>query len=388
MDILSFKPRVLVINSARKWIGEAAHTIMLVEGLRSRGIPVVLVCRQGYAMEDVAEKYNIPCYAIRMKGNFNGIDDLHDLLALRSIIKKHNIDIIHAHRGKDHWLSACVRLLPVFRIERPFLIRTRHVTVPVKKHIFNRWLYRKGTDGVIAVSCAATRSLDGLPLRTPPVVIYSAVDTARFSPGKRSIEMRRELGISDVAPDAPLVGIVGRIQRVKGQAVFIDAVKRVLEFVPDARFIVAGTGTGELRDSLQRRAENLNVAHRIRFLGFMEDIERLIASLDIGVVASVGSEGSSRIIMEYMASGVPVVATCVGGIPEIIENGHLGWLVEPDNCEKLARGVIEALLNRHASQEKAALALEKARAHLSIQRFINETLCLYQKVMWKTGQQM
>ena len=388
MDILSFKPRVLVINSARKWIGEAAHTIMLVEGLRSRGIPVVLVCRQGYAMEDAAEKYNIPCYAIRMKGNFNGIDDLHDLLALRSIIKKHNIDIIHAHRGKDHWLSACVRLLPAFRIERPFLIRTRHVTVPVKKHFFNRWLYRKGTDGVIAVSCAAARSLDGLPLRTPPAVIYSAVDTARFSPGKRSVEMRRELGISDVAPDAPLVGIVGRIQRVKGQAVFIDAVKRVLEFVPDARFIVAGTGAGELRDSLQKRAENSSAAHRIRFLGFMEDIERLIASMDVGVVASVGSEGSSRIIMEYMASGVPVVATCVGGIPEIIENVRLGWLVEPGNCEKLARGIIEALLNRHASQEKSALALEKARAHLSIQRFINETLCLYQKVMWKTGQQM
>jgi len=388
MDILSFKPRVLVINSARKWIGEAAHTIMLVEGLRSRGIPVILVCRQGYAMEDAAEKYNIPCYAIRMRGNFNGIDDLHDLLSLRSIIKKHNIDIIHAHRGKDHWLSACVRHLPAFRTERPFLIRTRHVTVPVKRHIFNRWLYRKGTDGVIAVSCAAARSLDGLPLQTPPMVIYSAVDTSKFSPDKRSVEIRRELEISDVAPDAPLVGIVGRIQRVKGQTVFIDAVKRVLEFVPDARFVVAGTGICELQDSLKRRAENLNVAHRIRFLGFMENVEKLIASLDVGVVASVGSEASSRIIMEYMASGVPVVATCVGGIPEIIENGRLGWLVEPGDCEKLARGIIGALLNRHASQEKAALALEKARTHLSIQRFINETLCLYQKVMWKTGQQV
>jgi len=378
-----FKPRILMINSARKWIGEAAHTIMLVEGLRARGIPVVLVCRKDFALHQKAKEKNIPFYNLTMKGNFNGVNDLLDLTALRRIIKEHQIDIIHAHRGKDHWYSACVRLLPGLPA-RPFVIRTRHVTVPVKNHIFNRWLYQKGTDSVIAVSQKAAESLQGVPMKNNPAVIYAAVDTARFTPEKRSDEMRRACGISNVAPDAPLIGLVARFQRVKGQAVLLEAIPKILQFLPDARFVFAGQGKEGNRQTLIQKVQESNISNRVQILGFLPDIETLIASLDAGVVASLGSEGSSRITMEYMASGVPVIATSVGGIPELLECGRLGRSVEPNNAEELARGIIETLLAPHASREKARLALEKARSSLNSDRFISETLSEYQKVMWKS----
>lgn len=383
MEQNTFKPRVLIINSARKWIGEAAHTLMLFEGLRARGIPVVLVCRKDFALHEKVRERSLPFYTLSMKGNFNGVNDILDIAALRRIIKEHQIDVIHAHRGKDHWYSACVRLLPGLPA-RPFIIRTRHVTMPVKNHIFNRWLYQKGTDGVIAVSQKAAESLQSVPLKNNPTIIYAAVDTARFSPEKRSADIRRACGISDVAPDAPLIGLVGRLQRIKGQAVLLDAAPKILQFLPDARFVLAGEGKEGNRKALMQKAEELKIAGRVHFAGFVPDIEKLIASLDAGVVASLGSEGSSRITMEYMASGVPVVATCVGGIPELLECGRLGTLVEPNNADELARGVIETLLAPLAAREKVRLALEKARAFFSPDRFISETLREYQRVMWKS----
>ena len=96
------QPGVMIINSARKWIGEAAHCITLIEGLINTGVTAILVCRRGYALEKAAAESDIPHYSIRMKGNFTGIHDLMDLLAVRKIILRNNIKVIHCHRGKDH----------------------------------------------------------------------------------------------------------------------------------------------------------------------------------------------------------------------------------------------------------------------------------------------
>jgi glycosyltransferase involved in cell wall biosynthesis len=356
----------------------------LVQGLRSRGIDVILVCRKDFSLEDIAKKSSIPYYALRMKSNFTGIDNLIDLLRLRGIVKKHKIDLIHCHRGKDHWLSACVRFLfPGSR--KPVLIRTRHVTIPVKKHIFNRWLYKKGTDGVIAVSGKAASSLEGLPLSSPPAVIYAAVDKDRFCPEKRSEQMRRQCGIPESDPKAPLIGIVGRLQRIKGQHIFIRAMTGILQVIPNARFVIAGRGSSRKSNPLIRMAHEQGVFDRIYMPGYMDNIEELIASLDVGVIASLGSEGSSRICMEYMASGVPIVASSVGGIPELLENGLLGSLVESGNPDLLVRTVIEILSNKTAARQKVEIARKKAIEFLNLNRFIDETLGIYQKLSTTTS---
>ncbi len=376
-DSAAFKPRNLVINSSRRWIGEAAHCIMLVEGLRARVLPVILVCRKGYALESAAEELGIPHYALRMKGNFTGIDDLRDLLALRSLIEKHHIDIIHCHRGKDHWLSACTRL---FIRRKPAIVRTRHVTVPVKNHIFNRWLFRYGTDLVIAVSKSAAASFGALPLPKPPSVIYAAVDSGRFSPEKRSDAVRQTYGIPESDPGAPLIGLIGRIQRIKGQSVFVKAAAKVLKRIPNAHFVLVGRALEERKKALLHLAQQNALFDKLIIAGYVKETESLIASLDVGVVASLGSEGSSRITMEYMATGVPIVATRVGGIPEILEDGALGRLVEPGDPDALAGAIIEVILEREVSRKKAAAALKKARQFLSPERFIDEILHKYREV--------
>ncbi|MBN1902148.1 glycosyltransferase family 4 protein [Candidatus Sumerlaeota bacterium] len=377
-DLSGFPPSVLIINSAHKWVGEAEHSMNLVQGLRSRGIDAILVCRRNFPLEDYAKKNNIPHYAIKMNTNFNGIHDLLDFLKLRSIIKKHNISVIHCHRGKDHWLSACTRLF-IPREKRPALIRTRHVTVPVKKHIFNKWLYKNATDAVIAVSKKSASSLDGLPLPAPPAIIYAAVDSRRFSPDKRSEQMRRQCGIPQTDPQAPLIGLVGRLQRIKGQHIFIQSIKKILGVFPNARFVIAGKGSERKYLPLIKLAKEKGVFGHIYTPGFMDNIEELIASLDVGVIASLGSEGSSRICMEYMASRIPIVATSVGGIPELLEEGNLGALINPGNPDDLASVVIEILSNKTPAREKVENAHKKALEFLNLDRFIDETLAIYRK---------
>jgi glycosyltransferase involved in cell wall biosynthesis len=377
----SFKPRILVINSAQKWIGEAAYCLTLVQGLRSLGFFVILVCRKGNPLHQAALREQIPHYCLRMKGKFTGIDDLCDLLALYRIISRHHIDVIHCHRGKDHWLSACVRMLFPGKTRRIALVRTRHVTVPVKRHLFNRWLYKHATDAVTAVSKSAAASLKGLPMKRPIHLIYGSVDSERFSPMKRSVEILPQCGIPESEPAGPLVGLIARIQRIKGQVVFIQAAPRILEKQPHARFVISGTGAEERKDILRMRAKQLGIHGRFVMAGYREDIERLIASLDVGVVASLGSEGSSRIIMEYMASGVPVVATRVGGIPELLEQGDLGRLVDPGNPEQLADAIIETIVNQEETKKMKEKALLKARGFLNIKRFLEETLQVYCEVL-------
>jgi len=377
-------PRVLVINSAKKWVGEAEHTFNLISGLLSRKVRTILVCRKGYGLEQEAINRGIEHYTVLMKGKFTGIHDLFDFLELRRIIKKHRINLVHCHRGKDHWLSACVKCS--FLFSKPRLIRTRHVTVPVKRHIFNRWLYKYSTDDVIAVSEEAAGSLKGLPLRHAPHIIYAAVDAEKFSPGKRSADLRRQCGIPEDMPEAPLIGLIGRIQTVKGQQILIRAMKEILETIPEARFVIAAKSSERKLKRPERLAKKLGVEDKIHITGHFENIEELVASLDVGVVASLGSEGSSRITMEYMASGVPVVATMVGGIPEILEGGRLGTLVSPNNAEELSSAVSNTILNRDQAMKKAEAALQKARTFLTLDRFMDQTLGVYQSVLKNRGE--
>jgi glycosyltransferase involved in cell wall biosynthesis len=373
-------PGIIIINSARKWIGEAAHCITLTKGLLDRGYNVVLVCRKGFVLEEKAREQNIPYYALDMRGNFTGILDLIDLLSLRKIIKKHNIRLIHCHRGKDHWLSACVRYLFTQK-NRPALVRTRHVTVPVKTHFLNMLLYKYWTDGVIAVSEKASESFYGLPLKSCPKVIYASVDSEKFNPDKRSKALRREWGVKDSSENEVVIGLIGRLQRIKGQSVFITAAGKILRYIPDARFIIAGKGSERKRKPLLKLAKECGIAENLTILGYVDNIENVAASFDVGVIASLGSEGSSRIAMEYMASGVPVVATNVGGLPEILENGKYGELVPPGDSDKLAMAIIGTLLNCDKSKKVADLSIEKARSYYSIERFCEDTVSEYRKLL-------
>lgn len=313
---MSHQPlKILMTNSGRKWIGEVGHCVLLQRMLEARGHRVWIACRRKKELAKYCEAQGLRHIALRYTSRFTPTRDLSDVRRLIDLIRREKIDLIHTHRGKDHW-SATVAAM----ITRTPIVRTRHVVTPVRQHLFNRWLYARSAQAVISVSSAAEGSFGPLVDRMKRRrVILSAVDSDVFHPSKRNENWRR----AHVAPGfkgEPLwIGLIGRIQRVKGQAIFLEAATRVAKEIPEAHFLIAGRGGQSVIAAYEQYARNHGFEGRLLVEGMLPQLPEVMASLDIGVVASVGSEGSSRVTMEYMASGIPVVATRVGGIPELLK---------------------------------------------------------------------
>ncbi len=378
--------KILIGNSARKWIGEAAHTLFLCEQLLKRGHQVWLACRRGWELQKRAASVpGLVVIPLHMWSRFHLLYDVEDVLKIRQLVREQRIDIVHTHRGKDHWLAAVALR---FLRHAPPLIRTRHVVVPCRQHILNKWLYKNCTAAVIGVSRCAQESLGSLldffPEERRPV-IFSAVDTERFSPECRSAKLRHQLGVEE---NGLLIGLIARFQRIKGQPQFLQAARLVMEKTQgkfQLKFLLAGRDAHHYREKYLRMARHLGIQEHVEILGEVDNIPQLVASLDIGVVASLGSEGSSRITLEYIAAGVPVVATRVGGIPELITHQETGLLVEAGNVEQLAEAIMQLITSTSMRQRLASAGLKAAHDFFSPQRFCKEILQLYHLLLEKEG---
>jgi glycosyltransferase involved in cell wall biosynthesis len=172
----------------------------------------------------------------------------------------------------------------------------------------------------------------------------------------RGATLRAEMGVAYLPrQSAPVIGIVGRLVSIKAHEVFLNAARTILDVIPNARFAIAGEG--ERRSDLERLAATPPLSGRVRFLGWRHDTTALYAGLDLTILTS-DNEGMPVSIIEALASGVPVVATNVGGIPDLIRDGVNGRLVPPRDPEAVARAALDILTNpaRHHAMAHAARA--------------------------------
>jgi glycosyltransferase involved in cell wall biosynthesis len=162
--------------------------------------------------------------------------------------------------------------------------------------------------------------------------------------------------------------------RVKGHTCLIAAACTVCRDVPDAIFLLIGDG--KERPKLEQQVREAGLEENFLFLGCRNDVPDLLAACDLSVLPSE-SEGLPNAILEAMAAGVPVVATCVGGIPEIIENGQNGLLVPPQNPQALAEAILRILRDSNLAMRLACAGQERTRAHFSFDRVVRELQQLY-----------
>jgi glycosyltransferase involved in cell wall biosynthesis len=367
---------ILITNSAQKYIGEAAHCFDLAEQLRAEGHEVMLVVKRGSALDRRVTARGLQMRRLVFSSSFRPIGDLIDAWRLRYLILAFRADVVHCHRGKDHWVAVAARL---FARKHVPIVRTRHLVTPVKTHGANQWLFRKGTDFVIAVSQKAAESLGELRqvIGSRFRVIYSSVDTTIFDPSRRSEKIRKQLGVK---PGELVVGLVARFQRIKGQEVLLNAAPQIVARVPNVRFLVAGRGPGHKPQKYEKLARELGVWDRVILDEWLEDVPGVLASLDVGVLASLGSEGSSRITYEYLASGTAVVASNVGCIPEVLHDEQTGLVVPPGDSAGLAAAVIRVLTDNSLANKLREKGLERARTFHNRARWINEILEVYTTV--------
>ena len=363
--------RILILNSARKWIGEAAHSVALAEALQERGHRVMLGLRAGFEPEQRVQKAGLPYQPFIMNSRFTGYHDLRDIFHLKRLVREERIDLIICNRGKDHWLVAGARL---FGMRAPIL-RFRHVVTHMHHHLANAALFRYATDGVVCVSEAAKASIGSYalavgPKKRPARVIYSSVDSEKFHPAHRSQATRDALG---VGPEDVLVTLIARFQRIKGQEYFLKIAAVLHKRCPHTRFLLAGRGSQELIAKYWALADELGLPREcLRIEGWLPNLPEVMASCDIGTVTSLGSEGSSRASLEYMASGIPVVATRVGGIPEILRDGMEGYLTQPREVEEMADRLEALVRDARLRARMGAAGRREAETRFSPERWMHE----------------
>lgn len=292
---------------------------------------------------------------------------------VKALIRERGFDIVHAHRSTDHWVAAAsIRGLS----ERPVLIRTRHIVVPLKTNPADRWLYQSATQKVIAVAGVIEDRLreSGYFANGRIVRIPGSIEIERFRQPCRG-KLRELLGLD---PGVPLAGMVARFAEVKGHIHLLDAARGVVDRLPEARFVLIGDGG--LRETIEQRIEELGLADNVHLLGWRSDVEELIADLDVYVLASVGSEGSSRATLEAMAARLPVVATTVGMLPEVVEDGVNGRLVPPADPEAMAQAVLD-VLQSPTRREMGEAGRRRVEDEFSLDRMVAQTEAVYAEAL-------
>ena len=375
--------RILHIINSFDIGGHERFLIQLLEGLDRDGFrQEVCVPDRGKdrtrLLEEICRDNNIPMSIIPVSGNL----DFRVLGKLKALIRKGGYDVVHMHleysmlwgrlaarRAGARVILSSEQKVPFYKLQFPL------------KYVERRW--SKFTDKIIACSHAIESFMVekvGID-RGRIATIYNSVDTSVFYPFdsdaemERVDELRREHGLSK---DDLIVGCVGNFRPVKGQKFLFDAVERIVEEIPRARFVFVGGGPE--KEGMEGYAREIGIYDKLIFAGIQNDVSAYLNLFDIFVQPSL-SEGFGIAAVEAMACGKPVVATRVGGVPEIIESGKDGMLVPSQDSDALAKAIIELASNRDKMAAISAEAIRTARGRFDVRGMVEQVGALYRELV-------
>lgn len=368
---------ILQVVNVRWFNAEAAYAYSLSKGLLKKGHRVIIAGLPDSPVIKKAVADGIPVYQTSNLNSYNPSGMLTAVSGLKKLIDKEGIEVINCHRSEGY---PAVALAARVSRTRPAVVRTRGDVRPVRSGVLNRISYTGLADGIIASGEVLKKGLvERLGLAEKKVdVVYAAVDTERFRPVERFNDIRAELGIPS---GSPLIAILGRLGEVKGHRYFIDAASLVLKERPSARFLIIAKEMGKDADRLIKQIRDAELKGKVLFTGFREDLLDVMASCDIGVVTSIGSETNCRVVLEWMAMGKPVVGTKVGVIPEVIRDGETGYLVPPGDSSAVAEAVGRLLSEKEKAASFGNMGRKLAESVYNEELFVEKTLEAYKRAL-------
>ncbi len=354
------------------WAGSferAGTQRFLVEFLRrldrERFDPVVLsLAKYGELLSDI-EEMGIPVHEFGTGSSLLSPVTVRGLSRAALFLRRERVDVL-----------SC--LLALTTIIGPFVGRAAGVPVVVNnQRNLSYWLRGRGktaaygfasrrlVDAILVNSGAAAEELERR-FSVPPgriVNVGVGIDLSLFEDAEPSEDLAAELA------GHPVVGIVAKLSEVKGHRYFVEAAAEIARARPDVRFLVVGQGTRLER--LRQKAVELGVGDAITFAGERSDVPSILKLLDVFVLSSI-SEASPNVIVEAMASGLPVVATNVGGIPAIVDDGSSGTLVEAKDAPALARAILELVNDPARAASMGSVGKSLARERHDINRVVRK----------------
>ncbi len=360
------------IDTGREWRGGQRQSFLLTRELRDQGYPVYLVVQPGCPLHEKAVAEGLPVLPIKMKGEA----DVGAAYKLSRAMRKKGCVLAHFHDA--HAVSiggaACTRA----RV--PIRIVSRRVSFPLRKGFFSRRKYTKDVDLIVAISDNVRDVLIRGGIEPGKIeVVSSGIDFSPFeNVGQRDL-LRREFGF---LPDDFLVGIVAYLEDSKGHRYLIEAARMLKERTPKIKIIIVGKGSLEL--ALDKQARDLGVDDLVFFLGFRDDVPRILASLDAFVLSSE-QEGLGSSILDAMASRLPVVATEVGGIPEVVIHNETGFLVSPRSPRALAEAILSLYQDRDLARRFGERGYQVVHEKFSSLAMTRGIIAIYKRIAYRKG---
>lgn len=341
---------VLQLVANRWWTGSADPVIQLAHGLRGLGHRVLLGLIAGDRFEAKARESGIaPLDGLSLDVGFHPLAIARDVLRLRRVVRAEHVDVVHVHHSHDHWLGELSR-------GPAALTRTFHNRRAVRTGWPDAALYRRA-DALVAVSRGIEQRCRDVGAAADRLFrLDGVVAVQRFAGVVDAEAVRRELGLER----GPVVGSVARLADSRGHEALIRGFQRLVSDFPDARLVLVGKG--EARPRLERLVRGLGLERAVAFAGYRDaDLPAVLGTLDVFVLMGAGSDETCRAALEAMASGRPVVARRVGGLPDAVEHGRTGLLLDDDAPESV-EAALRALLT-DPGRAAAMGAAGRRRAH-------------------------
>jgi glycosyltransferase involved in cell wall biosynthesis len=366
--------RIKLLHVITRLIGGAAgNTLISAAGMDRDRYEVWMAAAPGGQMWREVRGADIrPVEIPHLRERISPVDDLLALGELVEVMRRERFSIVHSHCAKAGLLARVAATLtgtPV--VVHTFHALAAHEFMSRPRRSLYLWvdrLARPLADGYVAVAPRVARQAVETRIAPPGqvVVIPSAVDLAHI-PQDQDPTVRAELGIPD---DVPIVGTVGRLVRQKAPLDFVRMAARVKQARPRTAFVMVGDTTLESRPMEQQTKEEARrLGVDVLLTGFRHDAPRIASSFDVFVISSL-YEGLGRALTEAMASGRPVVATAVNGVPDLVEPGVTGLLSPPADPAALARSVVWLL--DHPREARRMGAQGRARV---LSGFSPNTMC-------------
>jgi glycosyltransferase involved in cell wall biosynthesis len=350
---------ILHLEASSGWGGQEIRILREMEGMRERGHTLVLAVARGGALAKRAKEAGFIVYEL----NFKRPAWLITLFSLLRILRRYKIDLLNTHSSLDSWIGGIAG-----RIAGKKIVRTRHLSTPIKKGLNSRLLYGKLADFVVTTCSSilpmiSSQSGKSLHLcRSIPTGVDPEKIRAR---SEETLQFRTKLALD---PDDFLIGTACSMRSWKGIDDLLKAA-HILRDTPHLKWVIIGGGHAERHKTLARQ---LDLDHLVTFTGHLENPFPAIGALDLFALLSTAHEGVSQAILQAALLEKPLLATPIGGLNEVCIPEVTGIIVPPFSPEKVAEAVLRLKKNPKLRKEFGQQAQHLALTHFTFKQTLDE----------------
>ena len=387
--------RVLRVIARLNMGGPALHVAYLSSGLASRGYDTTLIAgalaRGESSMSFVAEEHGVPI--VRIPQLSREISPLYDALSVAkivSVMREQRPHILHTHTAKAGAVGRLAARL-AGDARPPIIVHTFHGHVlrgyfdPFRTELFRRLEHElaRTTTRLIAVSPEVRDDLVGLGVAPPEkfAVVRLGIELDERTDAESEVraEYRRLFGIP---PERFVVGWIGRMTAVKRVPDILESFRLLLERGVDATLCLVGDGPDQAE--AERLARRLGITKRCLFVGYQREVAPYYALFDAFVLPSA-NEGTPVVAIEALAAGRPVVASAVGGVPDVVRDGEDGFLVPAGDVDALAERLERLARDKELAAVTGHTAQQRVRERYSVDRLVDDIDRLYRQLLAEAG---